>query len=215
MAGFGMGAIPTATLEPVLVQAAGAGEAYRVRLRGAYSNVQTFGSGVNGTIALDAASCPLPVATSCPFVPGRYVSIESAILGSAEIGTISGWNAGTKTLTIAPNLTKVYGAGSPVRQIEDVLYVLDTQGILRRTVAPAGTGDIVSDQITGANALTLQYILADGTTVANPAANLATLRSATIRMIASGATYSGQTPQMDMTAEVRIRNLGIATAPSL
>jgi hypothetical protein len=208
MAGYGMGALPTATLAPVLVQAPGAGEVYRVRLRGSYSNVQSSGSAGagTGTITLDS---PLlnGAMPGTSFSVGKYVSIESPILGIAEWGTIASVNATTITLT--PNLVNVYALGSPVRQIEDVLYVLDTLGRLKRNT------DIVADQITAANALTLQYILNDGTSVADPSANLDALRSASIRMQASGTTSSGLTPQADLSAEVRIRNLAIATAPAL
>jgi prepilin-type N-terminal cleavage/methylation domain-containing protein len=206
MAGYGMGAIPTATLAPVLVEAVGAGEAYRVRLRGSFSNTQSFGNGANSTITIDALAALPPL----PFVPGRYVSIESAILSTAEVRTIASWNAGTRILGLSGgNLLQVYAAGSPVRQIEDALYVLDSQGVLKRN------GSIVADQIAGVNALTLQYILLDGTSVADPSAVLDTLRSATIRMHASGTAHAGLTPQSDLTAEVRIRNLAIATQPSL
>jgi prepilin-type N-terminal cleavage/methylation domain-containing protein len=205
MAGYGMGAVPTAMLEPVKVEALGAGEVYRVRLRGAYANVQSFGSGAAGTITIDpTATLPSPNT----FVPGNYVSIESSILGTAEVRTIVSWN-GTSTLTVTPATLPVYPAGSPVKQIEDVLYVLDSQGLLKRN------NQILADQITGANALTLGYILNDGTSVANPSATLDALRGATIRMQASGTTSLGMTPRTDMTAEVRIRNLAIATAPEL
>lgn len=212
MAGYGMGAVPTATLAPVLVEATGAGEVYRARLRGAYANVQTTGSGAGGTITIDDAPAAQPT-----FTVGRFVSIESPILGTAEVCTITGFNPGVPA-TIAlsgcipggAGLTQVYVKGSPVRQLEDELYVLDTQGVLRRN------GDIVADQITGANALTLQYILNDGTSVADPAANLDTLRGATLRMKSTGTTNnSGILPQADITAEVRIRNLAIATAAAL
>ena len=236
MAGFGMDAIcqtvaqypycPTAAnvLAPVLVEAPAAGEAYRVRLRGAFSSifttcptaptscVQTSGSSsASGTITIDP-SVPLPT-----FTVGKYVVIESLILGSGDVRTISAWSSGTRTLTVTPNTLPSgrYVVGSPVRQIDDVLYVLDSQGLLKRTVLASGTtNDIAADQLTGANALTLQFILADGTTVADPSANLATLRGATIRMKAQGPTNSGMTPQTDATAEVRIRNLGIVMAGS-
>lgn len=207
MAGYGMGAVPTATLAPVLVEATGAGEVYRARLRGAYANVQSSGSAAASTITLDN---PLPARANpgTAFTVGRYVSIESPILGIAEVSTIAG--ASATTITLASNLTQVYAAGSPVRQLEDELYVLDTQGVLRRN------GDIVADQITGANALTLLYILNDGTSVADPAANLDILRGATLRMKSTGTTNnSGILPQADITAEVRIRNLAIATAAAL
>jgi prepilin-type N-terminal cleavage/methylation domain-containing protein len=203
MAGYGMGAVPTATLEPILVQALGAGEVYRVRLRGAFTDVQSYGSGSLAAITMDATA-PLPT-----FIPGRFVAVESLILGVAELKTIAGWNPATRVLTLTANLVNTYAVGSPVRQIEDVLYVLDAQGVLKRNT------DVIADQITAANALTLQYILADGTSLANPSANLDTLRGATIRMQASGTMNSGLTPQSDLTAEVRIRNLGIATAATL
>jgi prepilin-type N-terminal cleavage/methylation domain-containing protein len=220
MAGHGMGAVPTNVLEPVLVQAAGAGEVSRVRLRGAFTNlcpanpapcVEGFGSAVAGSTTITIAPCPTVLTA---FTPGKYVAIESAILGVAEVHTIASWNSATCTLAVtSPPLPSTfqyaYDAGSPVRQIDDVLYVLDSQGVLKRN------GAIVADQITGANALTLQYILADGTTVANPTAVLDTLRGATIRIQASGTTNSGLTPQADLTAQVRIRNLAIATAPAL
>jgi prepilin-type N-terminal cleavage/methylation domain-containing protein len=223
MAGFGMGAVPTATLAPLLVEAVGAGEVYRVRLRGSFSNlcpgnaiacVKSFGSGAGGTITIDN---PLPndAAPAAGFSPGRYVSIESAILSSAEVCTIVSVNAGASTIAVTAcipgggGLTQVYAAGSLVHQIEDALYVLDSQGVLKRN------GSIVADQIAGVNALTLQYILLDGTSVADPSAVLDTLRSATIRMHASGTAHAGLTPQSDLTAEVRIRNLAIATQPSL
>jgi prepilin-type N-terminal cleavage/methylation domain-containing protein len=212
MAGYGMGAVPTATLEPVKVEAVGAGEVYRVRLRGSYANVHSKGAAVGTTITLDnpLQGDDMP---GTSFTAGRYISIESPILSTAEVGTIVSATATTITLTnVLPgggNLLNSYAPGSPVHQIEDELYVLDTQGRLKRNA------DIVADQITAVNALTLQYILTDGTSVADPSANLDVLRSATIRMHASGTTSSGLTPQADFSAEVRIRNLAIATAPVL
>src|SRR6185369_6715040 len=53
MAGYGMGAVPTATLAPVVVGPAAAGELYRVLLRGDYSVLQC---GVGATLALCTAT---------------------------------------------------------------------------------------------------------------------------------------------------------------
>jgi prepilin-type N-terminal cleavage/methylation domain-containing protein len=211
MAGFGMGAVPTATLAPVAVEAAGAGELYRLRLRGDYSVLQCgagatlgtcTGSGALSTITLDATAAPYPT-----FVVGRRVAIESKIVGVAEVATITAWNPGTHVISVTPGLTNVYDAGSPVHQIDELLYVLDSQGVLRRN------GDPVADQITAVGALQVRYVLADGTTTADPTASLDVLRGATLRLRSTGTTHDGLQPQADVSTEVRIRNLGIATAP--
>jgi len=134
-------------------------------------------------------------------------SKRSRILGLAEVATISAWNPGTHVLTVTPNLAQTYAGGSPIHQIDDVLYVLDTQGVLRRN------GAVVADQITAAGALQVQYVLADGTTVADPSASLGVLRGAAIRLRSVGTNHDGMQPQADATTEVRIRNLGISALP--
>jgi prepilin-type N-terminal cleavage/methylation domain-containing protein len=210
MAGFGMGAVDPATLAPITVQAPGAGELYDVVLRGDYSVLQCgsgatlgicTGSGSLGTITIDA-SAAYPA-----FVPGHRVAIESRIFGLAEVATISAWDPGAHALTVTPNLVQTYPVGSPVRQIDDVLYVLDSQGVLRRN------GSVVADQINAAGALQVQYVLADGTTIADPSASLPFVRGATLRLRSTGTDHDGLQPQADATTEVRIRNLAISAIP--
>lgn len=211
MAGYGMGAVQTTALEPLVVEAAAAGEKYRVRLRGDYSVLQcgvgaaravctaTATAGAT-TITLDATGAPYPT-----FIVGRRVTIESRILGIAEVKTITGWNAGV--ISVDAVLAQTYTAGSPVHQIDDLLYVLDNQGVLWRNGSP------VADQITTVGALQMQYVLTDGTVVANPSAVLDKLRGATIRLRSTGTDHDGLQPQADVSTEVRIRNLGISTIP--
>lgn len=210
MAGFGMGAIPTATLAPVVVGPPGAGEVYRVLLRGDYSALQCgagvtltlcTGAAVTNTITLDV-NAPYPA-----FTAGRWVMIESKILGLAEVRTITAWNSATRVISVTPALAQTYAAGSTVRQIDDLLYVLDTQGVLRRNGSP------VADGITAVGALQLRYVLNDGTTVTDPSASLDLLRAATLRLRGEGNTHDGMQPQADVSTEVRIRNLAISSIP--
>jgi len=208
MAGFNMGAIPTATLAPVVVNANGAGETYHITLRGNYGNVSSTGSAAAGatTIALDATA--VPACSTLTFTTGKRVSIESQILGAAEVSTISGWAPGPPCqLTISTALVQTYGAGSPVHQIDDVVYILNNTGVFWRN------GLAVADGMTVANAVQVSYVLSDGTAVADPSGSLDILRAAAIRMQAAGINNAGITPQADTSTQVRIRNLAIATAP--
>ena len=63
------------------------------------------------------------------------------------------------------------------------------------------------------NVLQLSYVLKDGALVADPSANLDTLRAATVRMRAEKEERDGLTPQAEFSTEVRIRNLGITGEP--
>ena len=58
-------------------------------------------------------------------------------------------------------------------------------------------------------------ILNDGTSVANPAAVLANLRSASVLLHSSMPEHNDLTPQAELQSEVRIRNLAIVRTPSL
>jgi prepilin-type N-terminal cleavage/methylation domain-containing protein len=207
MAGYNLGAVPTATLAPVVVNANGAGELYHITLRGNYQNVSSTGSAVAGssTITLDATA--VPACGTVTFTVGKRVTIESKILGVAEVTTISGVNTPGCTISLATPLVQVYDPGSPVRQIDDVVYILDNLGVLRRNGAPVGDG------LTAANALQVAYILADGSAVSDPSASLDVLRGATIRIQTLGTNNAGLTPQGDASTQVRIRNIGIATIP--
>jgi hypothetical protein len=123
------------------------------------------------------------------------------------VRTITAWDSGTRVIGVSPALTQTYAAGSPVRQIDDLLYVLDTQGMLRRNADP------VADGITDVGALQLRYVLDDGTTVTDPSASLDQLRAATLRIRAAGNDHDGMQPQADVSTEVRIRNLAISSIP--
>ena len=201
MAGYGLAAVPTTTLAPIVVLPPG-GDAYAVRLRGNYGNVKSTGS----TAAAGALLVTLdPTAPRPLFRPGEQLAIESLILGTAEVRTIAGYNSGTGVITLSAALGQVYEAGSPVNQIDTLDYRLDGAGVLWRG------NDPMADQL---NVLQLAYVLADGTTVADPAANLDTLRAATVRMHAQKPLLNGLQPQAEFGTEVRIRNLGIAAEAS-
>ena len=73
-------------------------------------------------------------------------------------------------------------------------------------------GSVVADQI---DALQMAYILKDGTSVANPNAVLADLRSATIRLSSEKTEHDGMTPKAELATEVRIRNLAIVRTPAI
>jgi prepilin-type N-terminal cleavage/methylation domain-containing protein len=206
MAGYNMGAVPTATLAPVVVNANAAGELYHITLRGNYQNVNSTGSAAaaSSVITLDATA--VPACGTLVFTPGKRLAVESLILGIAEVGTITVWDSGTCTITLAAPLVSGYGVGSPVHQLDDVVYILSNTGLLTRN------GDPVADGLTLANALQVSYVLSDGSATSDPSASLDILRGATVRIIATGTNQTGTTPKADASTQVRIRNLGIATA---
>jgi prepilin-type N-terminal cleavage/methylation domain-containing protein len=206
MAGYNMGAVPTTILAPIVVNANAAGELYDVTLRGNYQNVNSTGSAAaaSSIITLDATA--VPACGTLVFTAGKRLAIESQILGAAEVGTITAWNAGACTITLSAALVNAYVVGSPVHQIDDVTYILTNTGVLWRN------GDPVADGLTLANALQVSYVLSDGSTTSNPSGSLDILRGATVRIIATGSNQTGTTPTADASTQVRIRNLGIATA---
>ncbi len=61
----------------------------------------------------------------------------------------------------------------------------------------------------------MQYVLLDGTSVADPSAVLANLRSATITLSSEKAEHDGLTPQAALSTEVRIRNVALVRTPAL
>jgi prepilin-type N-terminal cleavage/methylation domain-containing protein len=200
MAGYGLNAVPTATLAPIEVLATA--DVYAVRLRGNYGNVKSRGSAAGSLVTLDPTEAPF---SRFLFLSGEQLAIESLILGVAEVRTIAGYNPGTGVITLSIALGQTYEAGSPVNQIDSLDYRLDGAGVLWRG------NDPMADQL---NVLQLAYVLADGTTVADPAANLDTLRAATVRMHAQKPELNGLQPQAELGTEVRIRNLGIAAEAS-
>lgn len=212
MAGLGMSAVPSATLPILSVPAVGAGEAYRVQLYGNYNSVRTR---VNADIAANSTVIPLQryTASAClsgtpakVFTTGQRLAVESALLGYAEVRTISAYDAVNCNVTVTPALTNAYASGSPINEIQQINYVLTTTNVLQRA------GVVVADQI---DTLQMAYILNDGTQVANPSAVLANLRSATLRMHSVMPERNGLTPEAGLDTEVRIRNLAIVRTPSL
>jgi len=218
MAGFGMSAVPTATLAPITVPAPAAGDLYNVNLFGNYGAVK---SRVRNDIAAGQTIIPLqqlPDGTHCleqpagvsekVFTVGQLIAIESSLLGVAEVRTIAGFNGAvaTCTLTVTPALTNAYQAGDPINEIQQVSYRLDGNEVLWRQ------GVVTADRI---SSLQMMYILSDGTQVANPAAAIGNLRSATMVLHSQESEHNGMTPQAELGTEVRIRNLAIVRYPNL
>lgn len=199
MAGYGMAAVPVEDLAPV--ERLATGDPYAVALRGNYGNVHSRGAGAASSVTLDPAAAPFPT-----FTAGKLLAIYSEILGVAEVRTIASYDPAAGQITLTADLEQVYDAGSPVNQLDVITYRLDAAGVLWRNADPT------ADQM---NVLQLAYVLADGTTVADPAGNLATLRAATVRMQAQKAAHDGLQPQAEFSTEVRIRNLGIAGEPEV
>ncbi len=199
MAGYGLSAVDPAVLPAVEVLAPGANLAL-LKVRGNYLNVQGRGCSGGGGACGTAAQIVLSGAPFPAFSVGEQVAIESALLGVAEVRTIGAYNQATGVITVTAPFANSYLAGSPVNQINTYQYRLDTQGVLWRS------NDPIADQI---NLFDLRYVLADGTKVANPAAQIASLRGSTIQMRSAMPPRDGLTPQSQLGSEVRIRNLGI------
>jgi prepilin-type N-terminal cleavage/methylation domain-containing protein len=212
MAGFGMSSVLTADLAIITVPAPGGSELYRVNLRGNFGFVK---SRVNANTAAGVATVALQrySAAAClqgtpekRFTVGEQVSIETALLGLAEVFTITAFDAVNCTIGVSPTLGNAYTAGDPVNEIQEIQYVLDSANVLMRE------GVVMADQI---DALQMAYILKDGTEVADPEDDLPDLRSASIRLRSQKAEHDGMTPQAELQTEVRIRNLDIVRTPAL
>jgi len=209
MAGYGMSAVDPAVLATVQVPAPTGGNLYIVNLRGNYDNLKPRGSAAAGAtqIQLDAGHGYWPIAAGKPqFTAGQRVSIESALLGVAEVRTITAWDNVNGIITVTPALVNVYATGSPVNEIEELNYTLDGNNVLWRQ------GAVVADQV---SALQIAYILNDGTQVADPSASLANLRSASVVMNSQEMAHEGMTPKAAVNTEIRIRNLAIVRTPAL
>ncbi len=214
MAGYGMSSVPSAVLPILSVPAPGAGELYRVNLYGNYgfvrSRVSTAGAAGNAaTVPLErfsVAAC-LPGDPPKTFMINERVAIESSLRGVAEVYTIAGYDAVNCTITVSPNVVAGgYEYGSPVNEVRQLSYMLDGNNVLTRE------GVVVADQI---DTMQLAYILKDGTSVADPSASLADLRSASISLKSEMAEHQGMTPQAELQTEVRIRNLDIVRTPMI
>jgi prepilin-type N-terminal cleavage/methylation domain-containing protein len=212
MAGYGMSAVPSATLPILRVPAVGAGELYRVELFGNYGFVKSrvnADTAANATVILMApasASACLGGTPAKVFTPGQRIAIESTILGVAEVRTIGAYSAVNCSVTVTAAFANPYPAGSVINEIQEVRYILNDSNVLQRN------GIVVADQI---EALQLAYILQDGTEVANPAAVLPDLRSASIRIHSEMAERNGMQPEAELESEVRIRNLAIIRTPAI
>ena len=212
MAGFGMSSVLTVDLPILTVPAAGAGNLYRVNLLGNFAFAKSrvkVSTAVGATTLLlqrhSVAAC-MPGTPSKRFTVGERVAIESALLGVAELRLITGYDPTNCTISVTPVLGHSYEAGSPVNEIQEITYSLDDANVLWRE------DSVVADQI---DALQMAYILKDGTQVADPAAVLADLRSATIRLSSEKTEHDGMTPKAELATEVRIRNLAIVRTPAL
>jgi len=216
MAGYGMSSVPSATLPILSVPAPGAGEQYHVDLYGNYNyvktRVSTAGAAQNAnTVPLDrysAAQC-LSGTPAKTFTLGQRVGIESALRGVAEVYKVTAYDAANCTITVTPALVADYEFGSPVNEIQQVSYKLDSQNVLSRLDA-SGNWIVTADQI---DAMQMQYILDDGTQVADPSAVLAKLRSASVSMHSQMSAHDNMQPQAALQSEVRIRNLDIVRTP--
>lgn len=215
MAGYGMSSVLTTTLPVIEVPAAGAGNLYRVNLRGNFGFVK---SRVNVATAAGASTVALQKYQTAPtsicmpgnpakrFTVGERISFESALLGVAEIRTISAFDSVNCTVTVTPALTVSYDSGSPVNEIQEISYRLDSGNVLWREDV------VMADQI---DSMAMQYVLNDGTQVANPSAEMAKLRSASITLRSEKPERDGLTPQAELETEVRIRNLALVRTPAL
>lgn len=211
MAGYGMSSVLTATLPVLEVPAVGAGELYRVNLRGnfafAKSRTENLAAGAT-TVALQrhSATACMPGDPPRRFSVSERVAIESALLGLAEVRTITAYDAVNCTITVSPALTAAYDSGSPVNEIQEISYRLDDANVLWREDV------VMADSI---EAMQMAYILQDGTEVADPVAVLADLRSASITLNSQTSEHNGLTPQAELETEVRIRNLAIVRTPAI
>jgi len=210
MAGYGMSAVLTATLPILEVPAPGAGNLYRVNLRGNYayakSRTETVAPGSTVTLQRYSVGQCMPGTPPKRFTVGERVAIESALLGLAEVRQITAYDAVNCTLTVSPALAQSYDAGSPVNEIQEISYRLDENNVLWREEV------VMADDI---QTMQMTYILKDGTHVADPAAVLVDLRSAGITLLSEKAEHDGQTPRAELETEVRIRNLAIVRTPAL
>jgi Tfp pilus assembly protein PilW len=157
-------------------------------LWGNFRNIKTTGSGAGSTVT---------VGSTGGFVANNYLVIRGFTGGEAS--RITG--VGTNTVTLATPLRRVYASGSEVHQIESVRYQLSSPTALR-------DGQPVLD---GVQDFSVQFILDGGAVVGDPAGSEAAVRSA----LASFSTqtvdqpYGSTSERMNLTSEVRIRNLGL------
>ncbi|GIW40420.1 MAG: hypothetical protein KatS3mg076_0997 [Candidatus Binatia bacterium] len=154
-----------------------------------FSNVKTKGSGQSSSVT---------VLDSTGFAVGNYLTISSAWGGEAhKITGVSG-----NVISLDSSLSRNYPAGSDVAQIEEVRYRL-SNGVLLRNDVPLAEGVELAN---------FGFYLDDETLVSDPTGVEARVRSLLLdfktHALHRPAGTSGE--DIHVTAEVRIRNLGLA-----
>lgn len=214
MAGYGMSSVPSAVLPILTTPAPVAGELFRINLFGNFNFVRSrvVDAGVasgGGTVLLTpsgpAGAC-LPGSPAKTFTVGQRVSIDSALRGIADVYEVTAYSAVNCSITVTPNLVAAYDGGSSVNEIQEITYRLDANNVLFREDI------VIADQI---DLLEMNFILEDGTEVANPSAVLPQLRSAGITLRSETTEHGGLTPQAELQSEVRIRNLDLVRSPMI
>lgn len=156
---------------------------------GNYTNVRTTGSGAGSVVT---------VASGTGFQPGNYLVINSPLFGG-EARIIAG--VLSNTVVLASPLSRVYAAGSAVHQLEPIRYLMSGATMMRNGQAA----------LTGVQTNSIQYYLEDGSLVSSPPAKPGRMRTALVNLTAVHADApAGSTPDdLNLSAEVRIRNLGL------
>lgn len=157
---------------------------------GNYTNIRTTGGGSGSTVT---------VADGTGFAAQNYLVISSTLFGG-EAKPIAGVS-GT-TIVLASPLSRTYAAGSPVTQLEPIKYQTNASNVLLRNSQAA---------LTGVSSMSIGYYLADGTLVTTPPTDPATMRTALVSLVTvpSDAPSTAMADDVNISAEVRIRNLGL------
>lgn len=157
---------------------------------GNFSNVRTVGSGAGSMVT---------VANATGFAPGNFLVISSPLFGG-EARPIAGV-AGDTTVVLAQPLSRAYAANSPVHQLERVRYRHQNELLTRNDQAA----------LTGLASSSIQYFLDDETQVSQPPTELGRMRTAlvTLKAIPSDRPTGKAYSDLNISAEVRIRNLGL------
>jgi len=156
---------------------------------GNFTNVRTTGSGAGSLVT---------VANGTGFKAGNYLVINSTLFGG-EARVIAGVSG--NTVVLANPLSRAYAAGSAVHQLEPIRYLRSGSTMMRNGQAA----------LSGVQTDSVQYYLEDGSLVTSPPPKPGRMRGALVSITAVHADApAGSTPDdLNLTAEVRIRNLGL------
>ena len=161
-------------------------------LWGNFTNIKTTGSGAGSIVT---------VASATGFAASNYLVISSTLFGG-EARPIAGVSG--NTVVLATPLSRTYAAGSEVHQLEPVRYALNgTTRVLSRNAQAA---------LTGVYSNSIQYYLSDGSLSALPPTDPSLIRTALVTLVTVPADQPASVPIQDdlhVTAEVRVRNLGL------